>query len=159
MAWSQREHEKWAVLDMEGPEMPTATCRRGYATDLTDDQWELLEVCIPESKPGGRPRTTAVREVLNAIFYLERSGCAWRLLPHDFPKWETVYTYFRNWKLDGTWDRIHDTLRDATRQLDGRNEEPSAGIIDSQSVKTTEKREPGVTMRAKRSRAGSATSS
>ncbi len=113
--------------------------RPSYPTDLTDAQWKILEPKIPPAKPGGRPRGTDMREVINAIFYLLRSGCAWRLVPHDFPPWSTVYTYFRQWKKDGTWKKIHDTLHEKLRKLDGRKKEPSAAIIDSQSVKTTEK--------------------
>ena len=111
--------------------------RKTYSTDLTEQQWEILHPLIPPPKPGGRPRQTNIREVLNAIFYLLRSGCAWRLLPHDFPPW--VYTYFRKWKKDGTWKSIHDTLHNECRKQDGRELEPSAAILDSQSVKTTEK--------------------
>jgi len=118
------------MLDME---------RESYPTDLTDEQWKILEPLIPPPKLGGRPRNTNIREVINAIFYLLRSGCAWRLLPHDFPPWQTVYTYFRQWKKDGTWKKIHDTLHENLREKDGRELEPSAAIIDSQSVKTTEK--------------------
>ena len=84
--------------------------RNSYPTDLTSEQWEILQPLIPPEKPGGRPRKTNIREVVNAIFYLLRSGCAWRLLPHDFPPWQTVYTYFRKWKKNGTWKKIHDAL-------------------------------------------------
>ncbi len=113
--------------------------RKDYPTDLTDEQWKILQPLIPPAKPGGRPRRTNIREVINAIFYLLRAGCAWRLLPHDFPPWQTVYTYFRQWKKDGTWKTIHDTLHNECRKQDGREVEPSASILDSQSVKTTEK--------------------
>src|SRR4029077_2764549 len=108
-----------------------------YPTDLTDYQWELIGNLVPEAKPGGRPRKWPGRALLNGIFYLLRAGCAWRLLPHDFPPWATVYRYFRRWQADGTWDRIHRVLRAGLRGGDGREEEPSAAIIDSQSVKTT----------------------
>jgi putative transposase len=113
--------------------------RKDYPTDLTSEQWQILQPKIPPAKPGGRPRRTNIREVVNAIFYLLRSGCAWRLLPHDFPPWQTVYTYFRQWKRDGIWKVIHDTLHNECRKQDGREVEASAGILDSQSVKTTEK--------------------
>lgn len=112
--------------------------RKSYLTDLSDLQWEKIYPLIPQPKPGGRPRSTDIREVLNAIFYINRTGCAWRMLPGDFPKWGTVYSYFRAWKLDGTWLMIHDTLREETRLHENRNATPTAGIIDSQSVKTTE---------------------
>ena len=113
--------------------------RKSYPTDLADGEWQILSPLIPPPKPGGRKRETDIREVINAIFYLLRSGCAWRLLPHDFPPWQTVYTYFRQWKKDGTWKAIHSTLHQRLRKQDGRESEPSAAIIDSQSVKTTEK--------------------
>ncbi len=92
---------------------------------------------IPPPKPGGRPRQQEMREILNAIFYLLRTGCAWRMLPHDLPRWRTVYHYFQAWKQDGTWQRIHDQLRREVRLQEGRDPEPSAAILDSQSVKTT----------------------
>jgi transposase len=107
--------------------------RRPYPTDLSDDEWEILKPLIPEAKPGGRPRVHQPRELLNAIFYVLRGGCAWRLLPHDFLPWQTAYHYFRAWRMDGTWERIHATLHQRLRRLLGRAPTPSAAIIDSQS--------------------------
>jgi putative transposase len=133
--------------------------RKTYPTDMTDDQWELFAPCIPPAKPGGRPREVDMRDVLDAIFYVDRAGGSWRMLPGDFPPWQTVYTDFRNWTRDGTWEQIHDILRRSTRVIDGRHDEPSAGIIDSQSVKTVEKGGRGVTTRARKSKAASGTSS
>src|ERR1044072_6896737 len=112
--------------------------RKAYDTDVTDDEWRELRPLLPKPKPGGRPRETDVREVYNAIQYFLKTGCQWRSLPHDLPPWPTVYTYFRNWKEDGTWQRVHDFLRRKLRRRDGRKGQPSAAIIDSQSVKTTE---------------------
>lgn len=109
--------------------------RRKYSTDLRDDEWKILEPMIPPEKKGGRPREQDMREIINAINYVSRTGCAWGLLPHDFPKYKTVYHYFRVWRIDGTWKRIHDALRGKLRVELGRNEQPSAGIIDSQTVK------------------------
>ena len=94
---------------------------------------------MPEAKPGGRPEDYPKREVLNGVFYLARSGCSWRMLPHDLPPWRTVYHYFRTWRRDGTWKLINDLLRGHVRAAEGRHRQPSAGIIDSQSVKTTGK--------------------
>lgn len=113
--------------------------RRAYTSDLTDDEWALLAPLIPSAKPGGRPRKHDIREVLNAIFYILRGGCAWRLLPHDFPPWQTVYHYLRCWRKSGLWEQIHTLLRKRVRVLAGRDAEPSACVIDSQSVKTTER--------------------
>ena len=113
--------------------------RRRDPSDLTDRQWGLLAPLVPAAKPGGRPRAADMREVVNAILYVLRNGVVWRALPHDFPPWSTVYTYFRAWRRDGTWDRIHDALRDRVRAKDGREASPSAAILDSQSVKTTER--------------------
>lgn len=113
--------------------------RKAYPTDLTDEEWAVLAPLIPPAMPGGRPRTTDMREVLNAIFYLLRSGGAWRLLPREFPVWQTVYDYFRRWRKAGVWEQIYEQLRTQARLAAGRQGEPSAGIIDSQSVKTTER--------------------
>ena len=122
----------------------------GYPSDLSDTEWQIIGRLLPAAKAGGRPRTTELRSVVNAIFYVLRSGCAWRMLPQDFPPFPTVYMYFKQWRDDGTWERVHDVLRDRTRRLEGRKKSPSAAIVDSQSVKTTEKGGPAVTMRAKK---------
>ena len=113
--------------------------RKSYPSDLTDEQWEILGPLLPPAKPGGRPRTVDLREVVNGILYLLRSGCPWRMVPHDLPPWQTLYKYFRSWTMDGTWERVNETLRPCVREAEGRNPTPSAAIIDSQSVKTTEK--------------------
>ncbi len=111
--------------------------RKSYPSDLSDAEWQTIESLIPPAKPGGRPRKHAMREILNAIFYILCSGCAWRMLPHDLPPWQTVYHYFRQWKGDGTWERTNQAFRIRLRVADGRETEPSAAIVDSQSVKTT----------------------
>ncbi len=129
--------------------------RKPYPSDLTDAQWKLIEDLIPPAKPGGRPREVSMREVLNAIMYLLRSGCAWRLLAHDFPKWNIVYHYLCRFRREGLWRDIHDLLRDELRVAEGREASPSAAVIDSQSVKTTEKKGFAVTMLARRSRVAS----
>lgn len=111
--------------------------RKAYPTDLNDVEWLFLEVLIPPARPGGRHRTVDMREVVNAIFYVLRSGCAWRLLPHDFPAWQTVYGYFRQWRQTDQWVQWNDALRDAVREQEEHEAQPSAAIMDSQSVKTT----------------------
>jgi putative transposase len=113
--------------------------RRPYATDLSDEEWWILKPLIPEAKPGGRPRAHETRELVDAIFYAVRGGCAWRLLPHEFPPWQTIYHYFRIWRLDGTWERINSVLRERVRAMAGREATPSAAILDTQSARTTEK--------------------
>ena len=120
------------------PRTATTQSRRAYATDLTDAQWEILRPLLPPAPGGGRPRTTDIREVLNAILYVLRTGCAWDLLPHDFPPPGTVYGYFSQWRRDGTIARIHEALRPLARAAAEHDAEPSAACLDSQSVKTTE---------------------
>ena len=111
--------------------------RRLYSTDLSDAEWAHLEEHLPSPENDGRPRIYSLREILNAVFYIFKSGCSWRLLPHDFPPWKTVYHYFRFWRLNGTWERMHAALRERVRVRLKRNPQPSAGVVDSQSVKTT----------------------
>ena len=112
--------------------------RKPYPSDLTDEQWAVLEPLIPPAWPGGRPRKTDVREVVNALFYHAREGCTWRALPHDFPPWRTAYNYFRWWSWDGTWQNILDALRPQLRAQAGREPTPRVACIDSQSVKTAQ---------------------
>ena len=113
--------------------------RKRYPSDLTDAQWKRIEPLIPPAKPGGRDRAHSMRHIVDALFYLLRSGCSWRMLPHDLPPWQTVYTYFQQWRDDDTLEGIHTSLREQVRTEAGRETQPSAAIIDSQSVKTTEK--------------------
>jgi len=113
--------------------------KKRYSSDLTDQEWEILEPFIPEARTGGHPRTTDIREVVNGILYRLKNGCSWENLPRDFPPYKTVFHYYREWTLDGTIEQIHDKLRRQVRIKAGRTETPSACIIDSQSVKTTEK--------------------
>lgn len=124
----------------------------GYPSDVTDTEWKVISPLLPAGKPGGRPRTTSLRDVVNAIFYVNRAGGAWRMLPKDFPPYQTVYRYFRTWSKDGTWQRVHDALRDQVRQKSGRETSPSAAALDSQSAKTTEKGAPEGTTRQKKSK-------
>ena len=110
--------------------------RTSYPSDLTDEQWKLIEPLIPQALPGGRPRSVDMRSVVNAILYINRSGNAWRMLPRDFGPWSSVYHYFRVFRDDGTWLRIHNKLRESVRRKSGKKPTPSAAILDSQSVKT-----------------------
>ena len=112
--------------------------RKLYPSDLTDKQWAILAPLLPAARTGGRPRQVNLREVLNAIFYILCGGCTWRMMPHDFPAWKTVYHYFRLWRTTGVWQQMNQTLRERVRRQAGRESTPSAAVVDSQSVKTTE---------------------
>ena len=132
--------------------------RQPYPSDLTGPQWAQVCRFIPAPKRGGRPAKYDRREIVNALLYVVRTGCQWRALPHDLPPWRIVYWYFMLWKKDGTFDRLLDELRGDLRQAEGRPRQPSAAVLDSQSVKTTEKGGSTVTTRARRSTAASGTS-
>ena len=110
---------------------------RRYPTDLSDNEWRCIGTHLPRPAGRGRPRLHGLRVILNAVFYVLKSGCPWRLLPRDFPPWKTVYDWFRRWRIDGTWERLNAGLRERLRSQVGRDPHPSAGIIDSQSAKTT----------------------
>jgi putative transposase len=128
--------------------------RRNYPSDVSDAEWTILEPLIPTAKPGGRPQEIERREIVNAILYVLRSGCPWRLLPHDLPRWFTVYAYFRHWKRDGTWESVHHALRRQLRVRVGREPEPSAAVVDSQSVKTSPVRGDGRRLRRGKKKPG-----
>ncbi|MFL5660637.1 MAG: IS5 family transposase [Ktedonobacteraceae bacterium] len=117
--------------------MPKTLHRNAYPSDLTDEQWALLEPLVPALSPEAAYQVHERREIVNAILYVLRSGCPWRMLPHEFPAWGTVYYYFRRWQREGTWDQVLRALRMQVRRKQGRDEEPSAAIIDSQSIKTS----------------------
>jgi transposase len=119
--------------------METRAQRKLYPSDLRDAEWEVLEPLVPAVKPGGRPARHSRREIVNGILYVVRGGNQWRAMPHDLPPWQTVYYYFRRWRNDGTWEGVHTALRERTRRQGGRETTPSAAILDSQSVKTTQR--------------------
>ncbi|MDP9352851.1 MAG: transposase [Chloroflexota bacterium] len=135
--------------------------RKPYPSDLTDAQWEAIRALLPPAKNGrtGRPRTVPLREIWNALIYIAKNGCSWRALPHDFPHHDNVRKHFARWKACGLLETVHDALRPQVREASGRDAEPTAGSLDSQSVRTAEKRGvPGGTTRGRRSRGASASS-
>ena len=139
--------------------MPRRRLRRRYPTDLTDRHWAAIAEMVPDASPGGRPRRAASRELVNAILYMLRGGQAWRLLPHDFPPWQTVYYYLRRWQAEGVWERIHHAVLVADRERVGREASPTAAIIDSQSVRTADQKGAvAATTRARKSPAANGTS-
>src|SRR5215213_6941197 len=136
--------------------------RKPYPTDLSDAEWNYIQPHLPAPKGHGRPRIHDLREILDAVFfYVLKSGCQWRLLPHDFPRWPTVYHYFRKWRIDGTWEWINRVLRERLRVRLERDPQPNAGVVDSQSVKSTAVLggKSAVTTGARRSKGVSATCS
>ncbi|MGL4617767.1 MAG: IS5 family transposase [Chroococcidiopsis sp.] len=114
--------------------------RKAYKSDLSNREWQIIEPLIPPVKPGGHPRTVNMREVVNAIFYLLRTGCSWEMLPHDFPPYSTVYYYFRRWQKHGVWEQINQVLREQVRMKQDRSPQATAAIVDSQSVKNDGKK-------------------
>jgi putative transposase len=124
--------------------------QRIYPSDLSDEEWAVLAPLIPPAKPGGHPRRVDMRQILNALFYQQRTGCQWRSLPKEYPPWPTVWTYLRQWRRSGVWEILHTALREALRRQIGREETPSAAISDSQSVQTTHKGGRAATTAAQR---------
>ena len=122
-----------------------------YPSDLTDEEWNALRKLLPAERPTGRKREIGFRQILNGIFYVNKEGCQWRALPKCYGKWQSFYHYYRLWRIDGTWQRLHDALRRRERKAQGRQAEPAVGILDSQSAKTTGKKGFAATMQAKRS--------
>lgn len=133
--------DSWGVgvHDIEPTPMPRRR-KRAYPTDLTNSQWAVVAPMIPDATPGGRPRKADKREIVEAILYFLRAGCAWRLLPHDFPPWQTVYYYLRRWEREGVWAGVLHTLVMADRERAGREASPSAAILDSQTVRTADQK-------------------
>jgi transposase len=130
--------------------METQSTRKPYPSDLREAEWAILQPLVPAVKPGGRPARHRRREIVNGILYVVRGGNQWRAMPHDLPPWQTVYCYFRIWRNDGTWEAIHSALREQARRKAGREATPSAAILDSQSVKTSQRGGRAATTRTSR---------
>ncbi len=128
----------------------SASMRKAYPSDLRDAEWAILEPLVPAVKLGGRPARHSRREIVNAILYVVRGGNQWRAMPHDLPPWQTAFYYFRIWRNDGTWEAIHTALHERTRRGLGRETTPSAAILDSQAVKTSQKGGRAATTRTNR---------
>jgi putative transposase len=126
------------IITIDIPARSAEMPQESYPTDLSNCDWSIINAFLPPPSKRGRPRKVCFRLIINAIFYVAKTGCQWRLLPHDFPKWGTVYHYFRQWKQNGLWEKINDELREEVRATVGRDHQPSAAIIDSQTVKSTE---------------------
>ncbi len=128
-----------AQLGMKRAPHADTVDRKAYPSDLRDAEWAVLKPLVPAPKPGGRPVRHSRREIVNGILYVVRGGNQWRAMPHDLPPWQTVYFYFRIWRNEGTWEAIHSALREQARRNIGREATPSAAILDSQSVKTSQR--------------------
>ena len=135
---------------MKTPTPPVPPTRKSYPSDLREGEWALLEPLVPAIKAGGRPARHTRREIVNAILYVVQGGNQWRAMPHDLPPWQTAYYYFRRWRNAGTWEQIHSAIREQARKRLGRAATPSAAILDSQSVKTSQKGASAATTRISR---------
>jgi transposase len=141
----------WYSGGMNAPTPPPSVpIRKPYPSDLREAEWTILEPLVPAVKPGGRPARHSRREIVNAILYVVRGGNQWRAMPHDLPPWQTAFYYFRIWRNDGTWEQIHSAIREQARRRAGREATPSAAIVDSQSVKTSQRGARAATTRTSR---------